>query len=274
MEKLSCVWASQKRGTGGSFFREMKNKVPQVTLAFWLIKICATTLGETGGDAVSMSMDLGYKVSTAIFFALFLVAVIPQIAAKSYHRFLYWAVIVTTTTVGTTMSDFLTRTAGLGYLKTSILLFAIVMGILAIWYFVVGSISVARIIDKKAEAFYWLAILFSNTLGTAMGDALSDAPGFGFAGGAFTFGGALVLIALAYFFTKISHTALFWAAFILTRPLGATLGDLLTKPHDDGGLDLSRGWSSLVIVIAMIVGILWNSRKNEESAQSEATPAS
>ncbi len=252
----------------------MKNKVPQVTLAFWLIKICATTLGETGGDALSMSLDLGYAVSTAIFFGLFLAAVIPQIAAKSYHRFLYWTVIVTTTTVGTTMSDFLTRTAGLGYLKASILLFAIVMGILAVWYFAVGSISVARIVDKKAEAFYWLAILFSNTLGTALGDALSDQPGFGYAGGAFTFGGALLLIALAYRFTKISHTGLFWAAFILTRPLGATLGDLLTKPHDDGGLDLSRGWSSLVLVIAMVVGILWNSRKTEEGAPPPAASAS
>ena len=237
------------------------NKVPQVTFAFWVIKICATTLGETGGDALSMTLNLGYAISTAIFFGIFVVTVAAQVSARSYHRFLYWGVIVTTTTVGTTMSDYLTRTAGLGYLKSSILLFATVISVLALWRFTLGSVSVNRITNRKVESFYWTAILFSNTLGTALGDCLADTSGLGYEGGALVFAAALALIAAAYFFTEISHTALFWMAFILTRPLGATLGDLLTKPLSHGGLNLGRFTSSFVIAAFIIVCILFTSQK-------------
>jgi uncharacterized membrane-anchored protein len=236
------------------------NKVPQVTFAFWVIKICATTLGETGGDALSMTLDFGYAVSTAIFFGLFLVTVAAQVSAQSYHRFLYWGVIVATTTVGTTVSDYLTRTAELGYLKSSILLFAMVTSILTLWHFTLGSVSVNRITNRKAESFYWTTILFSNTLGTALGDCLADTSGLGYEGGALVFGAALALIAAAYFFTEISHTALFWMAFILTRPLGATLGDLLTKPLSHGGFNLGRFTSSFVIAAFIVVCILFTSR--------------
>jgi uncharacterized membrane-anchored protein len=237
------------------------NKVPQVTFAFWVIKICATTLGETGGDALSMTLDLGYAISTAIFFGIFVVTVAAQVSARSYHRFRYWGVIVTTTTVGTTMSDYLTRTTGLGYLKSSILLFAMVLGVLALWRFTLGSVSVNRITSRKVESFYWTAILFSNTLGTALGDCLADTSGLGYEGGALVFAAVLALIAAAYFFTEISHTALFWMAFILTRPLGATLGDLLTKPLLDGGLNLGRFKSSFVIAAFISVCILFTSQK-------------
>jgi len=237
------------------------SKVPLVTLAFWVIKICATTLGETGGDALSMTLKLGYAISTAIFFGIFIVAVAGQVRASSHHPFLYWAVIVATTTVGTTMSDYLTRTAGLGYLKSSLLLFAVLLGILAVWHFTLGSVSVNQITSRKAESFYWTAILFSNTLGTALGDCLADTSGLGYEGSALVFAGALALIAAAYLWTDISHTALFWMAFILTRPLGATLGDLLTKPVANGGLNLSRITSSLIIAAFIIVAILFTSRK-------------
>ena len=247
----------------------MKNKVPQVTIAFWLIKIAATTLGETGGDALSMTLDLGYALSTAIFFGFFVVTAAAQIGSSKLRRFLYWAVIVATTTVGTTTSDYLTRDAGLGYLKTSILLFALVMGVLAAWYYTLGSVNVNRITNRKAETFYWLTILTSNTLGTALGDCLADTSGFGYEGGALVFGGALALIAALYFFTNFSHVALFWAAFILTRPLGATLGDILTKPLDHGGLNLSRFTSSYVIAAFMIICILATSRKSAQDTASE-----
>lgn len=242
----------------------MKNKVPQVTFAFWAIKIAATTLGETGGDALSMSLNLGYALSTAIFFAIFAVTVTAQITASKLHRFLYWSVIVATTTVGTTTSDYLTRTAGLGYLKTSVVLFATVLAVLAVWYFTLRSVNVNQITNRKAETFYWLTILASNTLGTALGDCLADTSGLGYEGGALVFGGALAIIAALYFFTPVSHAALFWAAFILTRPLGATLGDILTKPVDHGGLNLSRFTSSYVIAAVMIVLILFTSRRSEE----------
>lgn len=237
------------------------SKVPQVTFAFWLIKICATTLGETGGDALSMTLNFGYALSTGIFFGLFLVTAGAQIAAKRYHPFLYWAVIVATTTAGTTMSDYLTRAAGLGYLGASLVLFASVIAILAVWYFTTGSVSVNEITDRRVETFYWLAILFSNTLGTALGDCLADTSGLGYEGGALVFAGALAVVAGLYFWTNLSHTLLFWAAFILTRPLGATLGDILTKPRDHGGLDLSRITSSAVIAGFMIVAILFGSRE-------------
>ncbi len=251
----------------------MRNKVPQVTLAFWLIKIAATTLGETGGDALSMTLKLGYAISTAIFFGFFLVTAAAQIGAKKFHPFLYWAVIVATTTVGTTTSDYLTRTAGLGYLWSSIILFASVLAVLAIWYFSLGSVNVNRITDRKAESFYWLTILCSNTLGTALGDCLADTSGFGYEGGALVFGGALALIAAAYFFTNISHVVLFWTAFILTRPLGATLGDLLTKPLDHGGLNLGRFSSTAVLAVFMIILILVTARKSEGDSGADEQPA-
>jgi uncharacterized membrane-anchored protein len=230
------------------------NKVPEVALGFWIIKIAATTLGETGGDALSMSLNLGYLVSTAIFFGLFLVLVAAQVKAKRFHPLLYWAVIVGTTLAGTTMADFADRSLGIGYPGGTALLFGLVVVSLLAWRFAVGTVSVNNITTPKAEIFYWVTILFSNTLGTALGDWTSEGTGFG--GGVFLFLGLIAIVAGLYFFTKISRTLLFWTAFILTRPLGATLGDLLTKPHADGGLNLSRFVSTGVIAVFMLACIL------------------
>jgi uncharacterized membrane-anchored protein len=241
------------------------SKVPAVTLAFWIVKIGATTLGETAGDAVSMTLNLGYALSTAIFFAIFLILVSAQIVARSFHRFLYWAVIVATTTVGTTMADFADRSLGIGYIGGSLLLFALVLAVLGAWYVTEGSVSVRNIASPRVELFYWLTILASNTLGTALGDFLADDSGLGLVGGALVFAAALALLAIAYFFTRISHTLLFWAAFILTRPLGATLGDLLTKPHAEGGLDLNRIVSSLAIAAVIVILISFAPRHSTES---------
>ena len=241
--------------------QEAVSKIPAVTVAFWLIKIAATTLGETAGDAVSMTLNLGYAVGTAIFAVFFFVAAAAQIKARSYHPFLYWAVIVTTTTVGTTMADFATRSMGIGYVGGSLILFALLMIVLGIWRAVMGTVSVDSVTSPKVETFYWVTILFSNTLGTALGDFLADSPGFGYEGGALVFGATLVVIAGFYYFTAISRTLLFWAAFILTRPLGATLGDILTKPLDHGGLDLGRFSSSAVLAVFMIACILCTSQK-------------
>jgi uncharacterized membrane-anchored protein len=237
------------------------SKVPQVALAFWIIKIAATTLGETGGDALSMTLNLGYLLSTAIFMVCFLIALAAQVRAKAFHPFLYWTVIVTTTTVGTTMADFADRSLGIGYPGGTLTLFALLLAVLGLWRYSVGSISFRDITTTKVEIFYWVTILFSNTLGTALGDFLADTPGVGYERGAMIFGGALALIAAAYFFTSTSRTLLFWMAFILTRPLGATLGDLLTKPLADGGLNLSRISSSLVIAAFMILCIFITGRK-------------
>ena len=238
------------------------NKVPAVTLAFWVVKIAATTLGETGGDALSMSLNLGYGVSSLIFAAIFLLALTSQVAEKRYHPFNYWFVIVATTTVGTTVSDYLDRTLALGYTLSSVLLFVSVLLVLALWRMSTGTVSVTNIRSRKNEIFYWMTILASNTLGTALGDFLADTKGFGYGGGALVFGGLIALIAAAYYVTKLSRTLLFWSAFILTRPLGATLGDILTKPHSHGGLDLDRFSSSAVIAIFMAICImLTNLRK-------------
>jgi uncharacterized membrane-anchored protein len=230
------------------------SKVPQVALGFWIIKIAATTLGETGGDALSMSLNLGYLLSTAIFFALFLVLVIAQIKAKKFHPYLYWGTIVGTTLAGTTMADFADRSLGIGYPGGSAILFSLVIASLIVWRLAVGTVSVSNIVTPKAEMFYWLTILFSNTLGTALGDWTSEGTGFG--GGVLLFIGLLSIVAGLYFFTKISRTILFWTAFILTRPFGASMGDLLTKPHADGGLNLGRFVASGAIALFMIVCIL------------------
>lgn len=251
----------------------MMSKVPAVTLAFWIIKISATTLGETGGDALSMTLNLGYAVSTIILLATLIVALAGQISLKSYHPFMYWAVIVATTTAGTTLSDYLDRTLGLGYPLSSILLFAAVLLVLAVWRLSTGSVSVRRITTRTAELFYWTTIFFSNTLGTALGDFLSTTSALGFDGGALVFAAAIALIAAAYFLTKVSHTLLFWAAFILTRPLGATLGDMLTKPQAEGGLNLSRITSSVVIAVFIVVCILMTDRGAERiPAELEERP--
>jgi uncharacterized membrane-anchored protein len=234
---------------------EAIGKVPEVAIGFWIIKIAATTLGETGGDSLSMSLNLGYATSTIIFFSLFAIAVIAQIRARHFHRFLYWAVIVATTLTGTTMADFSDRSLGIGYPGGSLLLFVIVMGMLATWRLTIGSVTVSDVTTPKVEMFYWATILFSNTLGTALGDWVADS-GPGYEGGALIFGGAIAVVALIYFFTNASRTWLFWTAFILTRPLGATLGDTLTKPLASGGLDLSRFASSGVIACFMILCIL------------------
>src|SRR5213082_3146222 len=203
--------------------KESLSKVPEVTLIFWIIKIAATTLGETGGDAVSMSMNLGYLVGTGIFAAIFVAAVIAQISAKQFHPLLYWATIIATTTVGTTLADFADRSLGIGYAGGSSLLFALLIASLAIWYRSLGTISVDTVSSPKAEIFYWVTIMFSQTLGTALGDWTADTAGLGYTGGIIIFVSLLALVAAAYFWTRISRTALFWTAFILTRPLGAVV---------------------------------------------------
>jgi uncharacterized membrane-anchored protein len=231
-------------------------KVPEVTLGFWLIKIAATTLGETGGDAVSMSMDLGYLVGTAIFAAIFAVAVFVQIRARKFHPLLYWATIVATTTVGTTLADFADRSLGIGYAGGSLLLLGLLLASLFTWYRSLGSISVSTVDSPRAEGFYWVTIMFSQTLGTALGDWTADTAGMGYTGAAMLFGGLLALVAAAYYWTALSRTALFWAAFILTRPLGAVVGDFLDKPHDAGGLALSRYAASAALLGFMLSCIL------------------
>ena len=230
-------------------------KVPEVTLIFWLIKILATTLGETGGDAVSMSMNLGYLLSTAIFAVIFIVAVMAQIKAKQFHPTLYWVTIIATTTVGTTLADFADRSLGIGYAGGTTLLFTLLMASIWVWYRTLGTVSVASVSSPKAEMFYWVTIMFSQTLGTALGDWTADTAGLGYTGAALVFGAMLALVALAYFYTKISRTALFWAAFILTRPLGAVVGDFLDKPLAKGGLNLSRYSASAALVVLIVACI-------------------
>jgi len=243
------------------------SKVAEVTFLFWVIKILATTLGETGGDALSMTMNLGYAVSSLIFGLLFVGAVAAQLASRSFHPVLYWIVIIATTTVGTTMADFADRSLGVGYIGGSLALLALLTLTLAAWRLSLGSVSVDHITSRKAEIFYWLTIVFSNTLGTALGDFFADDSGLGFIGAAAVFAGGLVLIAVVYFFTKLSRELLFWAAFIMTRPLGATLGDLLTKSHEEGGLDFSRIGSTAIIAIAMIGLIAFSARQAKRAVE-------
>ncbi|MGB7976999.1 MAG: hypothetical protein WCF81_22210 [Roseiarcus sp.] len=232
------------------------SKVPEVTIGFWIIKILATTLGETGGDAVTMSMNLGYAVGSFIFLGIFVAVVIAQISAKKFHPFLYWITIVATTTLGTTMADFFDRSLGVGYFGGSSFLFAGLIASLAVWRWSEGSISVNTVATPKVEMFYWVAILFSQTLGTALGDWMADTNGIGYEAGAVVFAAGLAVVAFAYYYTAISRTLLFWAAFILTRPLGATLGDLLDKPHDHGGLEISRYLASGILAATIVVLVL------------------
>ena len=233
-----------------------ETKVPEVTLGFWIIKILATTLGETGGDTVTMTLDWGYLAGTAIFLAVLIALVIAQIAARKFQPFLYWATIVASTTFGTTMADFATRSLGIGYTGGSLLLLTCLVIVLALWYWSEGTISVNTVSTPRVEAFYWAAITFSQTLGTALGDWLADS-GLGYAGGALVFGCGLAVLTAAYFWTNVSHVLLFWAAFILTRPLGATIGDFIDKPLDQGGLSMSRSLASAVIAALMIACILF-----------------
>jgi uncharacterized membrane-anchored protein len=243
------------------------NKVAKVTAAFWLIKICATTLGETAGDLLSMTLNVGYALSSLILIGLFLAAVAAQLRSRGFRPALYWTVILATSTAGTTMSDFMDRTLGLGYAKGSLLLVAGLAAVLAAWRLTEKSLSVSLINTPRAELFYWTAILFSNTLGTALGDFLADSSGLGFLGGAALIGGLLALVVAAYLLTKTDRVLLFWIAFVLTRPFGATFGDLLTKSAEKGGLNLGTAGSSFVLAILLALGVAYSSAA-EKRAQA------
>lgn len=243
------------RDSPGDNQRDLLIKVPAVTLGFWIIKILATTLGETGGDTVSMSLNWGYLAGTAIFLAVLAVLVYFQVAAKKFHPFLYWATIIASTTAGTTMADFATRSMGIGYAGGSTLLFALVLISLFVWHRALGSISVQTVHEPRAETFYWVTITFSQTLGTALGDWVADS-GPGYSGAALMFGAMLAVVAGLYFWSSVNRVLLFWAAFILTRPLGAAVGDFLDKPVAQGGLAFSRPLASLVLTVAIVILIL------------------
>lgn len=236
--------------------KEALSKVPEVTLLFWIIKIAATTLGETGGDAVSMSMNLGYLMGTVIFAIIFIVAVAAQIKADRFHPFLYWTTIIATTTVGTTLADFADRSLGVGYAGGTAILSTLLIVSLFAWYRTMGTVSVSSVNTPKAEMFYWVTIMFSQTLGTALGDWTADTAGLGYTGGAMVFSGLLAIVVGLYFFTSVSRTILFWLAFVLTRPLGAVVGDYLDKPVDMGGLALSRYIASAVLLGFIVVCLL------------------
>lgn len=245
------------------------NKVAKVTLAFWIMKICATTVGETGGDLLSMTLNVGYAVSSLILIAFFLVTLVAQLKADRFHPFLYWAVILATSTAGTTTSDFMDRTLGLGYATGSAILITILIAVLLVWRVTMGTIAVDHIRDPRVETFYWTAILASNTLGTALGDYLADSSGLGYAVSNLLIAGGIGLTVLGYFFTRTSRTALFWAAFVLTRPFGATMGDLLTKTPEKGGLGFGTIGSTLVlltILVLLIVVTTYGARRRSRSA--------
>jgi uncharacterized membrane-anchored protein len=252
---------------------QVASKVPEVTFIFWIIKIAATTFGETFGDTITMTLNWGYLAGTALFFALLIALVIFQIRARKFYPLLYWATIVASTTAGTTMADFADRSLGIGYTGGAALLFACVIAVLAAWYWTQGSISVDTVNTPKVESFYWAAITFSQTLGTALGDWMADNTGLGYDGGALVFGWGLALLCAAYYWTKTSRVLLFWAAFILTRPLGATLGDFLDKPVSNGGLALSRPIASAVIGAFIILCLLVLPQRagQHPARQSEAT---
>ncbi|GAB4278384.1 MAG: membrane protein [Oscillatoriaceae cyanobacterium] len=237
------------------------SKLPQITAFFWIMKICATTLGETAGDLLSMTLNVGYAVSSLILISIFLVTLIIQLISKKYNPLLYWTVILSTSTAGTTMSDYMDRTLGLGYAEGSTILVSILVAILIFWRFTVGSLSVKNVKTTKVELLYWTAILFSNTLGTALGDFLSDTSGLGFVGGALLIASLLALVLAAHYFTSISPVILFWIAFVLTRPFGATVGDVLTKAHEKGGLGFGTIGSSIVLLSILVVCILFTTLK-------------
>ncbi len=239
-------------------------KLPQITAFFWIMKICATTLGETAGDLLSMTLNVGYAVSSTILIGVFLATLLTQLVSKSYNPLLYWAVILSTSTAGTTMSDYMDRTLGLGYAAGAAILFTILLAILAFWRFSVGSLSVNNVKTPKVELLYWTAILFSNTLGTALGDFLADTSGLGFVGGALLISSLLAVILAAHYYTKISEVLLFWMAFVLTRPFGATVGDVLTKTHEKGGLGYGTVGSSIVLVSILGVCILFTTLKQRK----------
>ncbi len=246
------------------------SKLPKITLYFWIMKICATTLGETAGDLLSMTLNVGYAVSSLILIGFFLATLTAQLASRKHHPFLYWAVILSTSTAGTTLSDYMDRTLGLGYVRGTVILLTILLAILAFWRLTVRDLSVASIKTPKVELLYWTAILFSNTLGTALGDFLADTSGLGFGGGALLISGLIGLIVIAHCYSRVSKVLLFWVAFVLTRPLGATMGDLLTKPHIKGGLDFGTVGSSAIL--AAILGIfilysIWSEKKCRELPQ-------
>ncbi len=232
------------------------NKLPAITISFWIMKICATTLGETAGDLLSMTLHVGYAMSSAILISIFFITLLIQLFSKKFHPLIYWAVILSTSTAGTTMSDYMDRTLGLGYATGSLILVSILITTLIVWQLTEKSLSVTNIRSPRAEIFYWTAILFSNTLGTALGDFLADDSGLGFFGGAMLIGSLLLLIVMAYNFTKISTIILFWLAFVLTRPFGATFGDLLTKPIAKGGLDFGTIGSSIILFGVLVVLIV------------------
>jgi uncharacterized membrane-anchored protein len=245
------------------------SKVPAVTLLFWILKIAATTLGETGGDAVTMSLGLGYLVGSLIFVALFAVMVLAQISARAFHPWLYWATIVATTTLGTTLADFADRSLGIGYTGGVALLSTLLLVSLFVWYRVAGTVAASSVTTRKAESFYWVTIMFSQTLGTALGDWTADSAGLGFDGGTILFGGLLLLVVGAYFFTRVSRTVLFWVAFVLTRPLGAVVGDLLDKPVASGGIAISRYTASAVLLVFMVACLLIFRQKPVSAATLE-----
>jgi len=245
------------------------NKVAAVTFYFWVIKICATTLGETAGDLLSMTMDVGYGFSTVILLGLFLVSVIAQLMASKFNSVLYWTVILTTSTAGTTMSDFMDRTLGLGYANGSLILSTGLLLVLAIWHVSEKTISVSNIQTTRAEMFYWLAILFSNTLGTALGDFLADDSGLGFLGGAVLIAGLIGLVVLANYFTRLNRVMLFWLAFVLTRPFGATFGDFLTKPIEKGGLDYGTVGSSVILASLLVIFVIYTTL-TEKRAENQS----
>jgi uncharacterized membrane-anchored protein len=237
------------------------NKLPAITLSFWIMKICATTLGETAGDLLSMTMNVGYAVSSLILLSFFFATLAVQLVTKKFHPIIYWAVILTTSTAGTTVSDYMDRTLGLGYALGSAILVSLLILTLIVWRTTEKSLSVTNIKSLRGEIFYWTAILFSNTLGTALGDFLADDSGLGFAGGALLIGSLLALIVACYYFSKISHVILFWLAFVLTRPFGATFGDLLTKTSEKGGLNFGTIGSSLILFAALVILIAISSIK-------------
>lgn len=245
------------------------NKLPAITISFWIMKICATTLGETAGDLLAQTLKIGYGSSSIILLCFFFITLMIQLSSKKFHPLIYWAVILATSTAGTTISDYMDRTLGLGYATGAMILVSLLIITLIAWKSTEKSLSVTDIKSLRGEVFYWTAILFSNTLGTALGDFLADDSGLGFIGGAILIGSLLVCVVLAYYFAKISHVILFWLAFVLTRPFGATFGDLLTKPLEKGGLNFGTIGSSLILFVILAVLVIVSIVKNNAVSKNE-----